>query len=120
MAKRTGPTSLTLKLLLIDLSKLYKKEKVNLWKRLEYELSKSSRNRREINLYKIDQYARDGETVVVPGKVLSEGELNHKVNVAAWKFSGKAKEKINKKGKAISIKELIKENPKGKRVRIIG
>jgi len=99
MAKRTGPTSLTLKLLLIDLSKLYKKEKVNLWKRLEYELSKSSRNRREINLYKIDQYAKDGETVVVPGKVLS---------------------KINKVGKAISIQQLMKDNPKGKKVRILG
>jgi len=120
MAKRTGPTSLTLKLLLIDLSKLYKKEKVNLWKRLEYELSKSSRNRREINLYKIDQYAKDGETVVVPGKVLSKGDLNKKLTVAAFKFSSEAKSKINKVGKAISIQQLMKDNPKGKKVRILG
>ena len=34
--------------------------------------------------------------------------------------SKEAKEKINKTGKAITIKELIKENPKGSKVRIIG
>ena len=74
----------------------------------------------EDNIYKINKTTRDGETAIVPGKVLSEGELTKKITVAAWQFSEKAKEKINKVGKAVSIKELIKKNPKGSKVRIIG
>jgi len=117
---RTGPTNLSLKNLIIELNSLSRKEKIKIWERVADELSRASRQRREVNINRINRASKENETIVVPGKVLSEGELNHKVNVAAWKFSGKAKEKINKKGKAISIKELIKENPKGKRVRIIG
>lgn len=120
MAKRTGPTSLALKKLIIDLSKLAKKEKINLWKRLAEDLSMSTRRRREVNLYKIEQSIRDGEIAVVPGKVLCEGNLNKKVTVAAFKFSDEAKTKINKLGKTISIQQLMKDNPKAKKVRILG
>ena len=120
MSKRTGPTSLALKKLIIDLSKLYKKEKVKLWKRLEYELSKPTRKRREVNLYKINKYTNEGEIALIPGKVLAKGELNKKLTVAAFRFSAEAKNKINKVGKAVSLQELMKENPKGKKVRIIG
>ncbi|MBI2148416.1 50S ribosomal protein L18e [Candidatus Woesearchaeota archaeon] len=120
MAKRTGPTSLVLKKLIADLKSLSTKEKVKLWRRLAEDLSKSTRQRRKVNLYKIEKYTRDGEIAVVPGKVLSEGEINKKLTVAAFKFSDKAREKINKTGKAISIQQLMKENPKGKKVRILG
>ena len=48
------------------------------------------------------------------------GDLTKKITVAAYQFSESAEEKINKVGKAISIRELMKENPKGKRIRIIG
>ena len=52
--------------------------------------------------------------------MLSVGELDHNVTVAAFNFSDAALEKINKVGKAIPIKELIKEDPKGKGIRILG
>jgi len=48
------------------------------------------------------------------------GELNKNVTVAGWRFSKSAEEKINRKGKAITIQELMKQNPEGKKVRIIG
>jgi large subunit ribosomal protein L18e len=52
--------------------------------------------------------------------VLSEGELTKKLTIAAWRFSAKAKQKIEKAGgRVISIEELIKENPKGSNVRIM-
>ena len=73
-----------------------------------------------INLYKINKVLKDKEIAVVPGKVLSLGEFDKKNTVAAFQFSDTAKSKINKTGKAISIKELIKDNPKGKLVRIVG
>lgn len=111
---------MNLKSLIIELRKLGVKEKSNLWKRLASDLSRSTRQRREVNVEKINQYAREGETVVVPGKVLAEGEAGKKLTVAAWAFSEAAKAKISKKGKAMTIAQLMKENPKGKKVRILG
>lgn len=120
MAKRTGPSSSALKKLIIDCSKLAKKEKSKFWFRLSEELAKPTRQRREVNLYKTNKFTREGEIAVIPGKVLSEGNLTKKITVAAYKFSESAKEKINQSGKAISIQQLMKENPKAKKVRIFG
>ena len=120
MVKRTGPSTLELKNLIVDLNKLSSKYKVNLWKRIAEDLNKPTRIRREVNLYKINKYAKNNEIALVPGKVLSMGNLDKKITVAAYKFSDEAREKINKIGKAISIKELMKENPEGKKVRILG
>ena len=54
------------------------------------------------------------------GKVLSNGELDKKVNVVALKFSAKAQEKIESAGgECISIDEIIETNPKGSNIRII-
>jgi len=118
--KRTGPDNLHLKNLIKELKDLAIKEKVGLWKRIAKELERSTRQRRSVNIYKIDKNVKNNEIALVPGKVLSEGKLTKKIKVSAFSFSEKAKEKINKKGKAITIEELIKENPKGKDVRIIG
>ena len=120
MAKRTGPTNIHLKNLIRELRKLSTKNNIKLWKRIAYELEKPTRKRREVNISKIDKYTRENEIALVPGKVLGNGELTKKIIIAAFKFSEKAKEIINKKGKAISIQDLMKDNPTGKKVRIIG
>ncbi|MBW2963500.1 50S ribosomal protein L18e [Candidatus Woesearchaeota archaeon] len=118
--KRTGPTNENLQMLIAELRQKSLAEGVKLWKRIAKDLEKPSRQRRSVNIYKIEQFAKDGETVVVPGKVLSLGQLTKKLNVAAWTFSKEAEQKINKVGKTITIQQLIKENPKGKKVRILG
>jgi large subunit ribosomal protein L18e len=119
MVKRTGPTNYQLQELLTELEK--KAVESRFWKRVVKDLRKPSRQRRLVNVYKIDKFARDGETVLVPGKVLSVGEINKKVDVAAMNFSNEAKKKIESaNGKAISIKELFQQNPDGKKVRILG
>ncbi len=120
MVKHTGPTTLELQKLIIELETLSKKQKVKIWKRVAQDLSKPTRIRREVNLYKINKNTRQGETALIPGKVLSLGNIDKRLTIAAYKFSNEAKEKINKIGKAITIKELIKENPKGENIRIIG
>jgi len=117
MAKRTGPTNLHLKKLIRELKKLSREKNVGIWRRIAVELSRATRQRRVVNLNRINKNCKDGETVVVPGKVLSVGELNKKVTVAAWQFSEKAKEKIKDN---LTIEELMKRNPKGSKVRIIG
>ena len=56
---------------------------------------------------------------LVPGKVLSNGDLENKVDVVALKFSAKAQEKIeNAGGECISIDEIMDKNPKGSNIRI--
>ena len=118
--KRTGPTNPVLKELIEELRKKGSEENIKIWKRVASDLERPSRIRRVVNLLRINRYAKEDETVVVPGKVLGGGELNHKVVVAAYQFSESAIDKINKVGKAITIVDLMKENPKASKVRIIG
>lgn len=119
--KRTGPTNVNLKELIIDLKTVSINEKVSIWKRVATDLEKPTRKRRVVNISKINRVTKDNEIVVVPGKVLGSGDLKHKITVAAESFSGSAKDSIEKaKGKAVSIPELFKQNPKGKDIRIIG
>ena len=120
MANRTGPTNENLRKLILELKMLSSKEKVNIWKRIAYELKRAKSTWRAVNISKINKYTKENESVIVPGKVLATGDLDHKVNVAAFNFSQSAEEKINKIGKAILIKDLIKQNPKGNGLRIIG
>lgn len=117
---KTGPTNPELKDLIINLKKLAIENDIKLWKRIASDLEKSTRSRRIVNLIKIDKYAKEDETVLVPGKVLAGGDLTKKATVAAYQFSDSAFEKINKIGKAITIKELMDNNPKGSKVRILG
>ena len=105
--------------LIQELKVLSNKENVKLWKRIARDLEKSTRRYPSVNLWKVDKNTKENETALIPGKVLSSGDINKKITIAALNFSKQAKDKINKKGKAITIKELIKENPKGSKVRII-
>jgi len=120
MASRTGPTNIQTQKLITELRELGRKQNAPIWRLAAEEIGRSTRSRREANVGKIDLVAEENDTVLVPGKVLSAGQLTKKVTVAAWKFSGKSKEKINKKGKALTIQELMKLNPKGSKVRILG
>ena len=70
---------------------------------------------------RINRNTKRGETIVVPGKVLGAGRIDHPVKVAAFTFSDQARSKIwNAKGNCLSILELIKENPDGTNVKVIG
>ena len=120
MANPTGPSNPALQELIRELKKKSHEHESKLWMRLANDLERPTRERREVNLYTINTYADKNETVVVPGKVLATGNLDKSVTVAAFRFSGAAMRKINQSGKAITIKELMKENPKGKRIRILG
>jgi len=47
----------------------------------------TARAHAEVNLGRIERYAQEDETVVVPGKVLGSGVLEKNVTVAAVDFS---------------------------------
>jgi large subunit ribosomal protein L18e len=117
----TGPTNINLQNLVHLLKKTSIEHKVALWKRVALDLEMPTRIRRNVNLYKISKYTKAGETIVVPGKVLSLGELDKKITIAAFRFSKLAKDKIKKAGgSSVSISELVQKNPKGSKVRILG
>jgi len=92
-----------------------------IWKKVADDLNVPTRQRRVVNLSKLERLTSDNDVVIVPGKVLASGEISHKITVAALKFSREALEKLKKSGSsAISIQELLKKNPEGKGVKIIG
>ena len=96
---------------IVETIKIAKKHKH--WMTIASVLSGSRKNFLNINLEKIK------EDIVIPGKVLSQGEAK-KNKVVALSFSAKAKEKILKAGgKAIDILEEIKSNPEMKGLKLI-
>jgi large subunit ribosomal protein L18e len=110
---------------LIELISFLKKQSrqnsVEIWRDIAGRLSKSRRKRITVNLSRLNRCTEKSQTVVVPGKVLAAGEITHPITVAAFAFSGKAKQKITAaRGKCLSFADLIKKNPTGSKVRIIG
>ena len=111
---KTNPRLISL---IRELKKLSNKEKAKIWKATAKNLERPTRKMREVNVWKINKFTKDNDTIIVPGKVLGYGELDHKVNVAAYQFSEGAKAKISNN---MLIEELMLKNPKGSKVRIIG
>ena len=76
--------------------------------------------RATVNLDRIEKNSKEGDTIVVPGKVLGVGNITKKLRVAALDFSSDAREKLKeKKCEVISILEEIKINPKANGVKLI-
>ncbi len=83
-------------------------------------LSGSRKNMVNFNLEKINNKTNEGEIVIIPGKVLSQGEIDKKIKIIALGFSKKAEEKLSKsKIKFSSINEEIKINPTAKGIKIL-
>lgn len=120
MPKPTGPTNLEMRKLIDDIRVKGFKDKSDFLIMLAKKLETPERKRAEINLSRINRNASEGETVVIPGKVLSSGIVTKKLTIAAWKFTKAAEQKIKKSGgKMITINELVSKNPKGTNVRMM-
>jgi len=118
--KRTGPTNIVLRKLIRELRKTANTHEARVWDRVAELLERPSRRRVCVNVSKINRYAKPGEIVVVPGKVLGAGTLRKGVTVAAVSFSRTALEKIrNAGGRAMFLGDLLKLNPSGVNVRVI-
>ncbi len=108
-------------MLIEELKKTSISQNSGIWKRIAIDLEKPTRQRRNVNVSRIDRFAGKNELIVVPGKVLGAGEISKSVIVAAWQFSGQAREKITKaKGDCMSLQELLAKKPKISELRIIG
>ena len=111
----TGPSNHMNRKLIRDLWKT----KRRIWRKVSKKLSRARRQRIEANLYRINNKTKKNDVIVVPGKVLGIGELNHELTISCLDCSQSARKKIEASGsKLLSIEELLAENPTGTNVKI--
>jgi large subunit ribosomal protein L18e len=118
--KETKSTNPELVQLIRFLKKQGREKEADVWRDVAKHLAKSKQHRATVNLSRINRHTQKGDAVVVPGKLLGAGALDHAVTVAAFSASETAKEKLKAaKAKYLSITELVEKNPKGANVKII-
>lgn len=114
--ERRNFTDERLNQLLANLSK----SKSKFWVSVAKRLTTPRNNRAAVNLNKLDRFAGKGLTLVVPGKVLSVGNLSGKTSIAALSFSQGAAQKIaGAGGRIMTLEELFEENPKGLKSKMV-
>jgi large subunit ribosomal protein L18e len=111
----TGPSNYYNRKLIRELWKT----KRRIWKKVSKKLSGPRRERVEANLLRINKVTKENDVIVVPGKVLGLGEIDHKLTIACLNCSKTARKKIETSGsKLLSIEELLEQNPEGKDVKV--
>lgn len=90
------------------------------WIKIAKTLSGPTRAQAAKNLSEIDNQSSIGDTIIVPGKVLSKGELTKKVILCALSISAQAKEKLKvSKSEFVPLIEEIKKNKKAEGIKIL-
>ena len=118
--RQTKTTNPQLTELIGALRKQSKEQNAPIWLDVADYLAKTRSQRTVVNLSSINRNTQKGDVVVVPGKILASGALDHQVTVAAFEASGAAVAKVESaKSKFITIQELASTNPKGSNVKII-
>ncbi|RXE55184.1 50S ribosomal protein L18e [Methanoculleus taiwanensis] len=120
MKKSVNKTNPRLTSLIVMLKDASRTHEAKIWREIAKRLDSPRQNYAEVNISKIRRYANEGETILVPGKVLGSGLLDLPVKVAALNFSESAVSKITgADGTCMTIEELVRDNPTGSRVRIL-
>ena len=102
------------------LRKTSREQEAPIWADVADYLAHTRSQRVVVNLSNVNRHSEKDGVVVVPGKVLASGALDHKVTLAAFEVSESAKAKLEAtKSKYITIKELLAQNPQGSNVKII-
>jgi large subunit ribosomal protein L18e len=118
--KSTGPTNPHVQSIRRYLRRSAHKWHAKIWEDVDTYLQRPRRKSFQVNLSKISRFTKQNDIIIVPGKVLSAGNLLHRVTIAALSFSRHAREKIlSTGGTCLTLKELIKQNPKGSNIKII-
>jgi large subunit ribosomal protein L18e len=107
--------------LIASLEKTSRKTKKSIWKDLAKRIGKPTRNTADVNVEKLELLAKKfaGKTLVVPGKVLSKGELTTKTKIVAISASEAAVEKINQNGEFILLRDFVDEKVKVSELMIV-
>jgi large subunit ribosomal protein L18e len=107
--------------LISDLKAMSREQKAPIWRAVAVKLERPDRSWSEVNVSRIARFAKEGELLVVPGKLLGSGIITFGVTVAAFRASAQARKKIEAAGgRAVTIRELASANPSGAGIRIMG
>lgn len=99
---------------------IFKARKNDKWMAVASIISYPRRLQISKNLDEIEKETKEGDTIVIPGKVLGKGEVSKKIRVAAIDFSEQAREKLKaRKCEIVSIKEEIKVNPTARGIKVL-
>jgi|SRR3989338_2705827 len=91
------------------------------WLKTAKILASSTRRLLSINLSEIDKNSTAGDTIIIYGKILSQGQLTKRIRISAMAISQQAKEKLKTtKSEFIPLGEEIKKNPKAEGIKIVG
>jgi len=90
----TGPSNYYNRKLIRELWKT----KRRIWKKVSKKLSGPRREKIEANLYRINKKTKENDVIVVPGKILGIGEIDHKLTIACLNCSKTARKKIETSG----------------------
>lgn len=119
MAKKTLTTNKVLFDTINDLRKISNKTGNGVFKAVADILSGPASQKAQVNLGKLEKLTKDGDKVILPGKVLSDGVFSRKITIVGFNASQRAIEKLEKTGsKFIKIKDYIANKPDHK-IRII-
>ncbi len=104
-----------------DLQRHSRKSKQKIWEKASEDVLSSRKNRPEVNVGEISRNSKEGSRVLVTGKVLGLGKIDHKVTVGAYAFSKDAREKIESSGGAcLSLREFVDSSTSVKDVLMLG
>lgn len=99
---------------------IYLATKSPAWLKLAKMLSQSTRKHSSVNLEEIDKQTSMGDTVLVPGRVLSVGEITKKIKICSFGISKEALERLTKtRSEWVHILDEIKKNPRAEGLKII-
>ena len=67
------------------------------------------RRRLAVNIGKISKCAKANDSIIVPGKVLGNGEIDKRISICAVEYSRQALQKLKKAGcSTVGLEEILK------------
>ncbi|MCD6279889.1 50S ribosomal protein L18e [Candidatus Micrarchaeota archaeon] len=103
----------------LNIIRLAKKTKKGIWKRVASIISGPRRRSISVNVGKINRYAKDGDIIIIPGKVLGKGNITKKFTTVSLSYSTSAIDKLKTNGcEVYKIINYIGKDVKGAKILI--
>lgn len=90
------------------------------WHPVAFRLARPTRQHPALTLRELEEKAKEGDTIIVPGKIVGTGTLTKHLHVCALSFSASALEKMKEsKTTTARILDEIKKNPKAEGIKVL-
>lgn len=98
-----------------------KRSERRVWRDMSNRLESHKSQMSNVNISKVSKLTKEGDVVIIPGKVLGSGIIDHKIHIGAFAFSGVAIEKIRRAdGEPLSVQAFIQKYINHKGLIILG